>query len=153
MIESLPQLNLPFYDQKIKDDQRLSKLVLIEAGIMGVSIVPNAEGANHAIFVDAIKAPTTPGTVSVIDAENVQELIGITSAHDVGLEQVMVMIKTLSPKTKLSIIGIVVEKTFPIYSPAVANIVRLTIAKIRRAKLFYLRGLSGKKARITSKIA
>jgi large subunit ribosomal protein L19 len=47
--------------------------------------------------------------------------------------------------------GIGVEKTFPVYSPVVDKIVRKTIGKIRRAKLFYLRGLSGKKARITSK--
>ena len=48
--------------------------------------------------------------------------------------------------------GMGVEKTFPIYSPIVAKIVRKTIGHVRRAKLFYLRGLSGKKARLTSQV-
>lgn len=44
--------------------------------------------------------------------------------------------------------GIGVEKTFPIFSPAVEKIVRISSGNVRRAKLFYLRGLQGKKARI-----
>ena len=47
--------------------------------------------------------------------------------------------------------GVGVEKVFPIYSPMVVKIVRVTIGKVRQAKLFYLRELSGKKARIESK--
>ena len=48
--------------------------------------------------------------------------------------------------------GMGVEKTFPVYSPVVVKIVRKTIARVRRAKLFYLRERSGKKARVKSKL-
>ena len=41
-----------------------------------------------------------------------------------------------------------VERVFPIYSPYIAEIVVLRRGKVRRAKLYYLRGLRGKKARI-----
>lgn len=44
--------------------------------------------------------------------------------------------------------GIGVERVFPLYSPKLAKIEVTSRGKIRRAKLFYLRGLRGKAARI-----
>lgn len=44
--------------------------------------------------------------------------------------------------------GIGVERTFPFYSPVVQKVDIVRHGKVRRAKLFYLRGRSGKAARI-----
>ena len=44
--------------------------------------------------------------------------------------------------------GVGVERTFPFHSPKVEKIEVVRRGKVRRAKLFYLRGLSGKAARI-----
>jgi len=44
--------------------------------------------------------------------------------------------------------GIGVERTFPFYSPIVQKVDIVRHGKVRRAKLFYLRGRSGKAARI-----
>lgn len=45
-----------------------------------------------------------------------------------------------------------VERIFPIQSPNIESIEVNKVGKVRRAKLYYLRNLTGKKARITSKI-
>ena len=42
-----------------------------------------------------------------------------------------------------------VERVFPLYSPMIDAIKVVRRGKVRRAKLYYLRGLRGKKARIT----
>ena len=44
-----------------------------------------------------------------------------------------------------------VERVFPLYSPMIDSIKVVRRGKVRRAKLYYLRGLRGKKARITEK--
>ncbi|MBU2494466.1 MAG: 50S ribosomal protein L19 [Bacteroidetes bacterium] len=47
--------------------------------------------------------------------------------------------------------GVGVERIFPMASPKVAKIELVKQGKIRRAKLYYLRNLSGKAARIKDK--
>ncbi|GMA91836.1 50S ribosomal protein L19 [Homoserinibacter gongjuensis] len=44
-----------------------------------------------------------------------------------------------------------VERTFPVHSPVIDRIEVVTRGDVRRAKLYYLRGLHGKKAKIKEK--
>jgi len=46
-----------------------------------------------------------------------------------------------------------VERTFQMYSPSIASIEVKRKGDVRRAKLYYLRGLTGKAARIKEKLA
>ena len=45
--------------------------------------------------------------------------------------------------------GVGVERTFPLHGPAIAEIKVTKHSKVRRAKLFYLRGKTGKGARLS----
>ena len=47
--------------------------------------------------------------------------------------------------------GVGVERVFPLHSPNITKIERLREGKVRRARLFYLRGVKGKQARIAEK--
>ncbi|MGI5491877.1 50S ribosomal protein L19 [Microtetraspora malaysiensis] len=47
--------------------------------------------------------------------------------------------------------GVGVERTFPVHSPVLEKIVVVTRGDVRRAKLYYMRDLRGKAARIREK--
>jgi large subunit ribosomal protein L19 len=47
--------------------------------------------------------------------------------------------------------GVGVERTFPVHSPILQKIEVVTFGDVRRAKLYYLRDLRGKKAKIKEK--
>jgi large subunit ribosomal protein L19 len=48
--------------------------------------------------------------------------------------------------------GVGVERTFPFHSPKIAKIVRVREGRVRRAKLYYIRGRYGKAAKVAELI-
>ena len=85
--------------------------------------------------------------VSVVEGERkrVQAYEGVVIAkRNRGLNSSFVVRKISS--------GEGVERTFQTYSPSVASIEVKRKGDVRRAKLYYLRGLTGKKARIKEKL-
>lgn len=69
---------------------------------------------------------------------------------------VVIQISGADPYTKTFTIrkvssGVGVERIFPYQSPAIESIEVNKVGKVRRARIFYLRNLSGKKARIQEK--
>jgi large subunit ribosomal protein L19 len=49
--------------------------------------------------------------------------------------------------------GVGVERIFPVHSPHIAKVEIEGSSKVRRAKLYYLRDITGKKAKLKSKAA
>jgi large subunit ribosomal protein L19 len=78
------------------------------------------------------------------DKERLQAFQGtVIGRHSGGLDESFTV-------RKISM-GVGVERIFPLHSPSVARIEVLRKGDVRRAKLTYLRGLKGKKARIKEK--
>ena len=73
--------------------------------------------------------------------ERVQAFEGVCIARRRGGNRGTVTIRKMS-------FGQGVERIFPLHSPRIEKIDVLQRGRVRRAKLFYLRGLKGKKARI-----
>jgi large subunit ribosomal protein L19 len=78
------------------------------------------------------------------DKERLQAFQGtVIGRHSGGLDETFTV-------RKISM-GVGVERIFPLHSPSVARIEVMRKGRVRRAKLTYLRGLKGKKARIREK--
>ena len=75
------------------------------------------------------------------DKERIQVYTGVVIARDGGGSTQTFTVRRIS-------YGEGVERVFPLHAPTIAKIEVKRHGKIRRAKLYYLRGLSGKKARI-----
>jgi large subunit ribosomal protein L19 len=75
------------------------------------------------------------------DKERVQPFEGVVIRKKAG------GIRSTFTVRKISY-GIGVERIFPLHSPRIEHIDVMTRGKVRRAKLFYLRNLKGKAARI-----
>ncbi len=78
------------------------------------------------------------------DKERVQMFQGTVIARDGGSAQETFTVRRISH-------GIGVERVFPVHSPYIEKIEVVSSAHVRRAKLYYLRDLVGKKARLKEK--
>jgi large subunit ribosomal protein L19 len=75
------------------------------------------------------------------DKERLQAFQGVVIARKGSGTREMFTVRKISG-------GIGVERIFPLHAPVVDSIEVLRRGKVRRAKLYYLRGLRGKAARI-----
>ncbi len=86
---------------------------------------------------------TVKVSVKVIEGtrERIQAFEGVVIAKRGGSISETFTVRRIS-------FGVGVERTFPLHSPKVADIVVTKRGAVRRAKLFYLRGRTGKAARV-----
>ncbi|AKL73074.1 MAG: 50S ribosomal protein L19 [Acidimicrobiia bacterium] len=76
--------------------------------------------------------------------ERVQKFTGIVIRRQGGGIQETFTVRKVTQ-------GVGVERTFPIHSPIVSKIERITLGDVRRAKLYYLRDRVGRAARVKEK--
>ncbi len=120
-----------------------------------MSILKKIEAANIAKVAADKKIPefkagdTVKVHVKIKDGDKfrIQMFEGIVIARDGGTTN------NASFTVRRESYGVGVERKFPLYSPAIEKIEKVRIGRVRRAKLFFLRGLSGKKARIVEDLS
>ena len=78
------------------------------------------------------------------EKERIQAFEGVCIARRGGGIGETFMVRKISA-------GIGVERVFPLHSPSIKGIELVRQGRVRRAKLYYLRGLKGKAARIREK--
>ena len=78
------------------------------------------------------------------EKERIQVFQGVVIKKTKGLSSARFTVRKISG-------GIGVERIFPLYSPAIDKIEVVTRGRVRRSKLYYLRNLRGKAARIKEK--
>ena len=98
--------------------------------------------------MDSFKAGDTVGVYVRLregEKERVQLYRGVVLKHQgSGLTRSFTVRKVSA--------GVGVERTFPYNSPAVDRVELIARGKVRRSKLYYLRGLKGKAANISSEL-
>ncbi len=75
------------------------------------------------------------------NSERIQVFDGVVIAEKGGGQTATFTVRKISS-------GVGVERIFPLHSPRIAQIEVVKRGKVRRAKIYYLRGLSGKASKI-----
>lgn len=78
------------------------------------------------------------------DKERIQVFKGVVIRHRKGGSEASFTVRKMS-------YGVGVERIFPVNSPNIDKIEVITEGKVRRAKLYYLRELRGKAAKVKTK--
>jgi len=81
------------------------------------------------------------------DKERIQDFEGLVIARKHGKE----IGATITVRREIS--GIGVERIFPLHSPTIEKIEIIKRGKVKRAKLYYLRKMKGKKAKLKTREA
>lgn len=79
------------------------------------------------------------------EKERVQVFEGVVIARRRGGARASFTVRKIS-------YGVGVERVFPLHSPKIVKVVRVREGRVRRSKLYYLRGRTGKAAKVTQLI-
>ncbi|KAF0217583.1 MAG: large subunit ribosomal protein [Geobacteraceae bacterium] len=112
----------------------MNKIDFIELEQMKKNIVPFKPGDTVKVHVKIVEG----------DKSRIQAFQGVVISRQNGGVRESFTVRKISN-------GIGVERSFPLHSPSVETVEVITRGHVRRAKLYYLRKLRGKAARIREK--
>ncbi len=112
----------------------MNKIDMIELEQMKKNITPFKPGDTVKVQVKIVEG----------DKSRIQAFQGVVIARQNGGIRESFTVRKISN-------GVGVERVFPLHSPSVEAIEVITRGQVRRAKLYYLRKLRGKAARIKEK--
>jgi large subunit ribosomal protein L19 len=109
----------------------MNKVDMIELAQMKKNVVPFKPGDTVKVHVKIVEG----------DKSRIQAFQGVVIGRQNGGVRESFTVRKISN-------GIGVERSFPVHSPSIEGIDVVTRGHVRRAKLYYLRKLRGKAARI-----
>ena len=122
----------------------MEQMALVESMLTARAIDARKQkdGDNFAEIPDFRPGDTVNVAVRVIEGEKerIQNFKGIVIGRHGSGTSATFLVRKLSN-------GVGVERIFPLYSPMLQSIAVIRKGQVRRAKLYYLRGLSDKKIR------
>jgi len=112
-------------------------------------------------LMKSIEAPMNPNVPALLPGDSVSVHVKIVEGERERVQEFKGTVIAMSNKSnqetftvrRIASNGIGVERTFLLRSPRVEKVVVERHAKVRRAKLFYLRERTGKKARLKEKFS
>ena len=112
-------------------------------------------------LMKSIEAPLNPNVPTLLPGDSVSVHVKIVEGERERVQEFKGTVIAMSNKSdqetftvrRIASNGIGVERTFLMRSPRVEKVVVERHAKVRRAKLFYLRERTGKKARLKEKFS
>jgi large subunit ribosomal protein L19 len=109
-------------------------------------------------ITDIVEVKTNPNIKSIAPGDTVkvrQKVVEGEKTRIQVFQGVVIKIHHAAAGTNFTVrrvtSGVGVERTFPIYSPMIDGVEVMRHGKVRRAKLYYLRGLSARASRIKEK--
>ena len=109
----------------------MDKILLVEATQLKSDIPAFRPGDTLNVHVRVVEG----------DKERIQQFQGVVIArHGSGMRSTFTIRKVSD--------GVGVERIFPVHSPRIAKIERVKEGSVRRSKLYYLRGRTGKAAKV-----
>jgi large subunit ribosomal protein L19 len=112
----------------------MNKIDMIELEQMKKNVVPFKPGDTVKVHVKIVEG----------DKSRIQAFQGVVISRQNGGIRESFTVRKISN-------GVGVERSFPVHSPSIDGIDVITRGHVRRAKLYYLRKLRGKAARIREK--
>jgi large subunit ribosomal protein L19 len=109
-------------------------------------------------ITDILEVKTNPNIPKLAPGDTVrvrQKVVEGEKSRIQVFQGVIIKIRNAAAGTNFTVrrvtSGVGVERTFPVYSPMIDGVEIVRHGKVRRAKLYYLRGLSSRASRIKEK--
>lgn len=88
----------------------------IDGGTAGINLLDHIKGFTHVIIIDAVSSPSPPGTIVKISGKDLEKApaptLG-TTAHQVGLMELMALASFEGRKPSFTVIGVVPKDIRP----------------------------------------
>ena len=111
---------------------------VIDGGTAGFDLIPIMKNRDRIIIVDAVAVQDAPGSIYRFSPDNAMDTRAVFSLHEVGIMEVIRMLRIFGDNPEIEIIGIVPEdvKTLDInISPAVKESMPKAVDQILNAAL------------------